>query len=150
MVEPPEFDGEEREYNLFLKQFADLVGGKFATPSRMMELARGVKVTAGHKVSQIVNTASGEGKISFSEEHKDENGAPISIPNIFLIVIPVFYNGPAYRVAVRLRYRLSGGSVVWFFQIYRIDRTFDAAFDRIKSDAAAQTELPIFLGTPEA
>ena len=149
IIAPPDFDGEESEYNAFLKEFSDLIGGDFASPSRMLELSRGVKINADHRVKQLVNLASGEGQIHFSEEHKDESGAPIKIPNLFLIAIPIFYNGPAYRIPVRLRYRLIGGGIKWAFQIYRIDRAFDAAFDGIRKTAEAQIELPIFLGTPE-
>jgi hypothetical protein len=149
LCEPPDFDGEEGAHNAYLKQFTDLVGGKFASPSRMMGLARGVKINAENKVTAIVNLATGEGRMNFSEEHRDGDGAPITIPNLFLIVIPVFYNGTPYRIPVRLRYRLRGGSVAWSFEIYRIDRTFDAAFDGIRATVEAETELDVFLGSPE-
>ena len=109
-----------------------------------------MKVHADSKVSQLVNLSSGEGRMSFSEEHKDDAGAPITIPNLFLIVIPIFYNGRPYRVPVRLRYRLHAGAVKWWFEIYRIDRAFDAAFNGIKEEVERDTTLPVFLGSPEA
>ena len=150
IIAPPDFDGEEGEYNAFLKEFSDLVGGKFAGPSRMMELARGVKIHANQKVDQLVNLSSGEGRMSFSDDHTGADGAPLTIPNLFLIVIPIFYNGTPYRIPVRLRYRLAPPSVKWWLELYRIDRAFDAAFDGIRKSVESQTELPVFLGSAEA
>jgi hypothetical protein len=51
------------------------------------------------------------------------------VPNLFLIAIPLFVNSWVYRIAVRLRYRKNGGKVVWFYQLYRHDLTFQKAFE---------------------
>lgn len=146
---PPDFDGEQREYNAFLKEFSDLIGGRFASPSRMLELSRGMQVNVEAKFKQALKLDSGESQFIFEEQHTDGKGEPMKVPNLFLIAIPIFYNGPHFRIPVRLRYRPSGGTVKWAFEIYRIDRAFDAAFADICATAKAQTELPLFLGTPE-
>jgi uncharacterized protein YfdQ (DUF2303 family) len=125
------------------------IGGTFAGPARLMELSRGMTVSANNKVAQAVNLGSGEMTIQFAEEHHDEKGKPLKVPSLFVIAIPIFDRGPLYRIGVRLRYRISGGNIVWFYELYRADKSFDHAFDEACMTAAQETTLPLFYGTPE-
>ena len=92
-------------------------------------------VSVETSVQQAVTLATGEITINFAEQHKDGAGAPIRIPNLFLIAVPVFEAGDAYRIPVRLRYRLAtfsnicvlgglcgGPSVFWFDSVSRWGR----------------------------
>jgi hypothetical protein len=132
-----------------LAHLVRLLGGTIATPSRMVQLSRGLEVYEQARAKQDVNLSSGERTIAFSAEHLDGEGEKIAVPNLFLIAIPVFLNGPRYRMAVRLRYRLSGGTVKWFFEVYRHEQVFDHAFSEAAEKARLETGLPLFLGTPE-
>lgn len=126
------------------------LGGSFAGPSKLLDLSRGMAMNAEMKVKNAVNIGSGEVSVQFEETHLDGAGAPLKVPSLFLIGIPVFETGPLYRLAVRLRYRLAGGSIVWFYEIFRADKAFDDAFTEACSHAATETALPLFYGTPEA
>lgn len=132
-----------------LARYLLLLGGDIATPSRMVELSRGLSVRAEQRVHQHQKLQSGEAQIQFTEEHTDEQGQPLKVPNLFLIAIPVFKEGEFYRIAVRLRYRISGGRAVWFFELYRHDRVFDHAFREACEKASQETGLPLFYGKPE-
>lgn len=133
-----------------LQKIATLLGGNFAGPSTMVTLSRGLSVYESAAVETATNLNTGEGKIVFKSEHNDAAGAPIKVPNMFLLGIPVFENGDSYRIAVRLRYRLKQGSLTWFYQLYQINKAFDSAFKEASDNAAKATELPLFLGNPEA
>lgn len=71
------------------------------------------------------------------------------MPSIFLIGIPVFNNGPFYRIAARLRYRKNGGKIVFWYDLWRTDRTFDHAFSEAVERVKVETDLPVFIGKPE-
>lgn len=129
--------------------FVELVGARIATPHQLLELSRGLTVRAEHQVKQAVTLASGEGVVHFAEQHTDEKGQPLRIPNFFLITIPVFHAGDAFRIPVRLRYRLQQGQLTWSYQLYRADLTFDAAFQDVVEKAKA-SGLPVYAGAPEA
>lgn len=121
----------------------------FATPAQLLTLSRGLSITVGHKVAQAVNLQSGEKQVQFTEEHSDGNGQPVKVPGAFLIGIPVFRADARYQVCVRLRYRKSGGSLVWFMDLWRHEEVFDAAILQACEVVKAQTQLPLFVGTPE-
>jgi hypothetical protein len=62
----------------------------------------------------------------------------------------VFVNDTIYSIAVRLRYRIGGGKVTWFYEMYRTDKVFDDAFNGACTQVKEATDLPLLLGSPEA
>lgn len=132
------------------RDFAYALGCELASPSKLMELSRGLSVRANAKVHNAVNLSSGEMQLQFVTQHTDESGAPIKVPGAFLIGIPVFHNGEPYQIAVRLRYRLREDKVSWFYSLHRPDRCFDHAFGEACEKAKNETGLPLFVGSPEA
>ncbi|EKE68720.1 DUF2303 family protein [Oceanibaculum indicum] len=141
-------DGEgQRSSNL--ADLQKLLGGTWAGQSTLMDMSRGMKINEAARVKQATNLQTGEVQVQYETEHKDQDGAPVKVPNMFLIIIPVFHNGPLYRIAVRLRYRLREGRISWAMQMYRPDLVFDDAFKEGCNRAAQATELPLFIGKPE-
>ncbi|WOF43793.1 YfdQ family protein [Sphingopyxis indica] len=132
-----------------MQKFVNAIGGRIASPSRLLELSVGLKVHEKAAVSETVNLSSGEGHIRFTSEHVDDGGAPLKVPNLFLIAIPVFKNGAFYRIAARLRYRKTSEGLLFWYELWREDRVFDHAFREACLYAQAETDLPLLFGTPE-
>lgn len=135
--------------NATIAQLSTLLGYSIAWKTRMLELSRGIAINESSKARQIVNLASGEGQIEYVNDHNDSTGQRLKVPGLFMICIPVFRDGPLWRIPVRLRYRLSEGKIAWIYEIYRGDKVFDSAFDEVCQDIVSHTELPMFVGSPE-
>lgn len=150
VIAPPDLVNAPLDAEDPMAKLASLLGGSFASPTRLMELARGLSIRAQEQVRQATNLSTGEVSIQFTSEHQDEAGQPLKVPNLFLIAIPVFKNGPLYKVAVRLRYRLRTGQITWFYELHRTDKVFEHAFTESCQKAQADTGLPLFFGSPEA
>lgn len=133
-----------------MSRFVKAIGGNIASPTKLMEVAVGLKVHEKSNVGETVNLASGEGEISFVSTHTDAAGKPLKVPNLFLIGIPVFKNGPAYRIAARLRYRKRDGGLSFWYELWRHEPVFDDAFGEAIDRVRAETGLPVLLGSPEA
>jgi uncharacterized protein YfdQ (DUF2303 family) len=131
------------------KLFADKCSLAFATPSRLLELSRGLAVNVQEEVVQQVSLQSGEKQIQFSEKHSGADGAPIKVPGAFLVGIPVFRADARYQVCVRLRYRKGPGGLIWFMDLWRHEEVFDAAILKACEVVKKGTELPLLVGTPE-
>lgn len=120
-----------------------------ATPSRLLELSRGLVIHEKSTVGEIRNLQSGEAQILFQSEHTDAAGAPLKVPSLFVICIRPFNNGAYARIAVRLRYNKAPGGLRFAFELWRPDIVFDRAFADAVNRAAEETGLPLFFGTPE-
>lgn len=132
-----------------LKELSELLGGRFAGPSTLVAFSKNLEVNDNSRVKSSTNLSSGEGSIIYETAHVDDQGAPVKVPNMFLIGLPIFVGGDIYRVAVRLRYRIRSGSISWFYNLYRIENTFEDAFEGACNKASEETGLPLFLGSPE-
>lgn len=128
--------------------FAAELGITLASPQQLITLSRGLSVKVDRRVKTVQSLSTGECSIVFDEAHNGEDGAPIRVPGGFVVGIPVFRNGPVYRVPFRLRYRLNQG-VTWQLVPHRADLVFQHAFDEAVETVKAGTELPLFYGKPE-
>lgn len=125
------------------------LGGKVAYPNEIQGLSRGLKINAETKLRNSVTLATGEGELTWEEEHRDHNGQKLIVPSLFFIRLPIFFQGEAARVPVRLRYRVHAGSVTWFYQLYRPDTFVTEQVMLDLERAASMTDLPAYQGAPE-
>ena len=123
------------------------VDGRFASYRQLLEMSRKFAATEATKFKLHSNRDTGEHLIEAESEHRDEDGAPIRVPNLFMIAIPVFDRGPLYRIAVRLRYRLRGG-LSFSISMYAPDVVARHAFDEAVETVRTDTQLPIIMGRP--
>jgi hypothetical protein len=129
---------------------AQKIGGRFGHHLKLVEMARVFQVYETSNLAVTSNRDTGESTIAFTNDHKDADGRPLQIPNLFLIAIPVFESGALYRLPVRFQYRKSGSAVKFTLTVYDPARAMDDAFDEAVAQATASTNLPVFEGAPES
>lgn len=125
------------------------IGLDVAGSTTLLTLSRGISMRAETRVKQVVNLSTGESQMHFEETHADEGGGRLKIPGGFVLTIPVFTEGAAYQIPVRIRYRVTNGNVSWSFAPHRVDAVLRDAFNEVCETVAQRTGLPLFHGTPE-
>ncbi len=130
------------------KKMAEELGLTLAGQSKLLALSRGLAVNVEQKVISEQNLTSGEGRLVFEERHNDTNGAPISVPGAFAIAVPVFRGGDLYRIPVRLKYRISGGKLVWAIAPHRMDQVFENAIEGAAKYLREKTAVTVLRGAP--
>jgi uncharacterized protein YfdQ (DUF2303 family) len=135
------------------EELADLLlmlGAQITGPSGLLSLSKGLNAITEIKAASQIDLQGGAHGLQLIEEHKDgTTNQKLQVPGLFLLGIPVFQGGPAYRLAVRLRYRIPGG-LRWWFQVLNPEKVFDHAFKEACVRAGSETGLPVYLGAPEA
>ena len=96
-----------------------------------------------------VTLQSGEGQIVFEESHTGADGQPVKVPGLFVLNVSPFFMGEPIEIPVRLRYRVTGGKLIWFYQIYRPDQSITQAVRHAMGDVRNGTDLPVYEGSPE-
>lgn len=130
-------------------QIAARVQGRFGQYSTLNMLSREFKVHETGHLNVTTNRDTGEAKVQFLTEHKDPDGQPLTLPNLFMIAIPVFEEGALYRLAVRFRYRKAGSDVRFIVQIYNPDVALRDAAREAMAIAQDATGVPLIMGIPE-
>lgn len=122
---------------------------KIADPFEVLQLSRGLSISVDAKVTRAQNLTTGEAEIQYSEVHNDSGGQKLTVPGLFMVALPVFYGGAPVRLPARLRYRVSGGNIVWFFQLWRPDVYVTEQIRKDRDAVAVETGLPVYEGAPE-
>ncbi len=133
-----------------LIETAQKIEGRYGQLTQLLAMSKQFQVHETSNLTVKTNRDSGEAEVQFVNEHKAPDGKPLSIPNLIIIAIPVFMGGAPYRMPVRFRYRKQGGEVKFILSIYNPEKAFEAAFKEAVDAASTETDLPTFMGTPEA
>lgn len=70
----------------------------------------------------------------------------IEIPEQFVLGIAIHVNGPAYRIPVRLRWRLQEGKVIFWYEVVRPHRFIEDALKEMRVRISAETTTVILSG----
>lgn len=122
---------------------------KWADPINMLELARDLEIYSSESFVSKQKTSSGEYELKFTNNHADANGKPLSIPDFFVVNVPVFEGGPRQRVLSHLRYRKEGTVLQWFYELYNIDEMLFEAFEAACAEVKKAVDLPLIYGKAE-
>jgi uncharacterized protein YfdQ (DUF2303 family) len=123
------------------------------TPEQIIALSKGMKLNVRKTFNQAIDLNSGEVQFQFDVANSNKDNMPVVAPGAFVIAIPVFRQGDPLQVGVRFRYRgpENMGDVLKFrCDLYRLDHVFDMALQEALDEAIKETELPLYLGSPEA
>ncbi|UZW54037.1 YfdQ family protein [Sphingobium sp. JS3065] len=138
---------------VFAKASQDFVSanrGSLATPSKLVEISRGLQVYERAVIKEAKNLSTGEAQFTFDSEHTDGDGKPLTLPTMFSITIPVFARSTeVFRLIARFRYRKTSDGLLFWYELWRPDLTFETAFNEALEEVASKTSLPIFVGAPE-
>lgn len=119
--------------------------------AQILEISR--SLTAKKKVdyTSAVRLANGEVQFIYQEEIQGTTQkGQLQIPEEFVIAIPVFENGPRYKLTARLRYRIAEDTkrLVMWFDLLRPHKVLEDAVMEVWREIAEQTGASIFHGSP--
>lgn len=141
--------GEIEAWEQRMIDIAAKIQGRFGQYAAINLLSRELKI---HEVGHIevkTNRDTGEAQVQFLTEHRSPDGSPLTLPNLFMIAIPVFEEGALYRLAVRFRYRKAGQDVKFIASIYNPDAALRDAAREAMHYAQSETDVPLLMGRPE-
>jgi hypothetical protein len=142
-------DNKFQDWENRLITTANQIEGKFGQLHQLLQMSKQFQVHEKSNLTVSTNRDTGEAEVGFVSEHSDGSGKPLNIPNLIIITIPVFRGGAPYRMAVRFRYRKTGGNIKFVLTPYNPEKSFEAAFRLAVEEAKEKTALQLFYGSPE-
>ncbi len=137
---------EQEEFAVFLEDnIADVV-----EPSGEVLLAIALTLQAKTEVnfSSSRRLDNGQVQLTYNETIDARAGTgAIDIPREFSIGLRLFKNGEGYKLRARLKYRLGGGKVKFWYELDRVENAIEDAFSAYV-EKAREGALPVLIGKP--
>lgn len=84
--------------------------------------------------------------MSFVQDDDNQTLATMQMFEKVAIGIPVFWNGDAYQITARLRYRVREGKLTFWYELIRSDKTLEHATKQLIEKIKLGTALPLYFG----
>jgi uncharacterized protein YfdQ (DUF2303 family) len=107
--------------------FADIQAPAAAT---LLEMATTIQATTGINFASAKRLQDGQVQLQYTETIEARAGASgaLQIPKEFTLGMRIFKNGGGYLLQARLKYRLAGGGVKFWYELDRPERAVEDAF----------------------
>lgn len=118
------------------------------TGAQMLEMALTFEANQDMRFKSAIRLQNGGVQMSFVQDDDAQTLQKMSVFDRFSLGFPVFWNGDAYRVDARLRYRVRDGKLFFWFELIRQDKVLEAATQTLIAQIREKTGNPFFFGDP--
>lgn len=138
------------EFAAFLEEnLRDIASAEgLPTGAQMLEMALSFEANQDMRFKSAIRLQNGGVQMSFVQDDDDQTLAKMQLFDRFAIGIPVFWNGDAYRVEARLRYRARDGKLTFWYELIRPEKVLESATTTIIEQIRTATGCPFFFGNP--
>lgn len=115
----------------------------------LLTVATTIQATTGIEFKSGRRLQDGQVQLQYVENIDAKAGAngALTIPKTFTLGLRLFKNGDGYKMTARLKYRLNGGSVKFWYELDRPERALEDAFDGYVQRLRAESGYLVVLGT---
>lgn len=129
-----------------LKDIASVEGQP--TGAQMLEMALTFEANQDMRFKSAIRLQSGGIQMNFVQDDDAQTLQKMQVFDRFSLGSPIFWNGDAYRIDARLRYRVRDGVLKFWFELIRQDKVLEAATQTLITTIREKTGNPFFFGNP--
>jgi uncharacterized protein YfdQ (DUF2303 family) len=98
--------------------------------SKLLDVATTLQATTGIEFKSAKRLQDGQTQLTYNEvvDARAGSDGALTIPKEFALGVRIFKNGDGYRIRARLKYRLTGGGVKFWYELDRPERAVEDAF----------------------
>lgn len=140
--------GQEAFAEFIEDNIADIAG---AEGDKLLRVATTIQATTGIAFSSAKRLHDGQTQLTYTENIDAKAGADgsLEVPKEFTLGLRLFKGDPAgYAIKARLKFRLHGGQVKFFYELDRIERAIEDAFNAYVEKASGETGYIVLHGKP--
>lgn len=116
-------------------EFAEFIEDNFAditepAAQQLLDVATTIQATSGINFSSAKRLQDGQTQLTYNENIEARAGAngALAIPKEFTLGLRIFKNGDGYKLKARLKYRLGGGQIKFWYELERPEAAVEDAF----------------------
>jgi uncharacterized protein YfdQ (DUF2303 family) len=136
-------------------EFAEFIEDNMAditapAATAMLEMATTIQAKTDINFASAKRLQNGQVQLQYTESIDARAGAngAMEIPKEFNLGLRIFKNGAGYKVTARLKYRLHGGTIKFWYELDRVERAIEDAFSGYVATLREQSGYVVLLGTP--
>lgn len=136
----------QSEFAEFIEDnFADLQGDD---AQNLLTVATTMQAKTGINFSSAKRLQDGQTQLVYSETINATAGASgtLQIPQTFTLGLRIFKNGDGFKLTARLKYRLAGGAVKFWYELDRPERAVEVAFAEYVATVREKSGYTVLLG----
>lgn len=119
------------------------------TSLQMLSMATEFQANEERVLKSSVKLQSGGVRLTYIADPDTGTTESMQMFERFAIGIPVFHDGSAWSITARLKYRLSGGKVSFFYELVRPDRVHQGAAKELIEQVRKLIGVPVLMGKCE-
>lgn len=118
----------------------------YPTGTEMLKMAVQFELSQDKRIKSAIRIQSGGTNIEYVDNDDAATVERMQAFDKFMLGIPVFWQGQAYYLEAKLRYRVREGVLSLWYDLVRSDLVVDDAVRQILSDVESKTEVPVLYG----
>jgi len=114
----------------------------------LLEIARDLSAKRSVNWKRAIRLDNGDEAFEYVEETeaKSQSRGDVSVPNKFVLSIPVYMNEPSVNVGAFLRWKLAGGALAMGIELHRPVFVQQAVFKQIGLELGDRCRKPVWTG----
>lgn len=140
----------QTEFAAFIEDNLKDIASVDGSPSgaQMLEMALTFEANQDMRFKSAIRLQNGGVQMSFVQDDDAQTLQKMQVFDRFSLGIQVFWNGDAYRIDARLRYRVRDGKLTFWFELIRQDKVLESATQTLITHIREKTGSPFFFGDP--
>lgn len=136
------------EFAMFIEENLNDVAAPDGMPTgnQLLEMALSFQANQDLRFKSAIRLQNGGVNMSFVQDDDNQTLATMQMFDKIAIGIPVFWNGDAYQITARLRYRVREGKLTFWYELIRADKTLEHATKQLIEKIKLETGIPLYFG----
>lgn len=136
-------------------EFAEFIEDNLAdiqdNAQQLLEVATTIEATSGIEFKSSKRLENGQVQLTYNEviDARAGSSGSLSIPKEFTLGLRIFKNGEGYKLKARLKYRLNGGLVKFWYELDRPERAVEDAFAGYVAKVRELHGNKLLIGSPD-
>ena len=118
----------------------------YPTGQQLLEMATSFQANQDMRFKSAIRLQSGGVNMNFIQDDDQQTLTQMKLFEKIAIGIPVFWNGDAYQVTARLRYRVKEGKLSFWYELIRKDKVFEDASNNLINKLKIAINVPFYFG----
>lgn len=136
------------EMALFIEEnLQDIAAAEnYPTGQQLLEMATSFQANQDMRFKSAIRLQNGGVNMNFVQDDDNQTLTQMKLFEKISIGIPVFWNGVAYQITARLRYRVKEGHLTFWYELIRQDKVLEDATKTMINNIKEATGVPLYFG----